>query len=208
MKQSERSFPALSRKRYCVIVPALFALSRRRMAMRHLQRGLSSGKVPRKFFEELFLHLSLVLGFPMMLEGLRLLQEVSGPRKSQRASVFHRSEGRRVLAQIYGAQTGKLLKNLSRLHPDVPGMILKDVYGKVFVRPGLSLEEREIINITVLAIQGLERQLFSHVRGILRAGGTKQTLELIERELRRITGKRFAILARMVRSVVSQGKKW
>jgi alkylhydroperoxidase/carboxymuconolactone decarboxylase family protein YurZ len=86
-------------------------------------------------------------------------------------------------------------------------MIVHDVYGRVFSRPGLTLKERELINVTVLALQGLDRQLYSHLRGCLRVGVEvtviREALSLVQR-----TSKRSMQTARtLLRLVVSQRKK-
>lgn len=200
---------SLIRERYCVIVSVLYTLGQRGSAGAHIRAALTSNKVPRKFFEELFFHLSLLLGFPAMLEGLEQIQRVS-PRRGSPARISQRTpgKGREALSAVYGNQTDKLLKNFHNLHPDVPRLILKDVYGKMYSRPGLSLAEREIINITVLTIQGLDRQLFSHIRGAAKVGVSDQSLKKILLLVRGLAGRRFLHAGKIIDAVVSQRKKW
>ena len=52
------------------------------------------------------------------------------------------------------------------------------LFGEVWARPGLSLRDRELITVSVIAALGRERQLRLHLRGALNAGLTRE--ELIE----------------------------
>lgn len=159
------------RERFCVQIAALYALRKRTEAFALLQRSSNQPQIKGILPVELFFHLSLLLGFPNMLDGLeklaflRVLPRRRGPVRSN-----WKSTGLRVLGRVYGNQTVRLLESLRRIHPDLPAMIVENVYGQVFSRPGMSLREREIVNVTVLTIQGLDRQLYSHIRGALRVG--------------------------------------
>lgn len=145
-----------------------------------MKDGLVDEGLPETMFAELFLHLSLLLGFPMMLDGLARLREIVPQKKrlikrpeSQR---LLQARGTRALRRIYGTALDRLMMNLESLHTIVPGVITRDVYGKITSRPGLSLREREIVNVVVLSIQGLDQQLYSHLRGALRVGVEAKTL--------------------------------
>ena len=52
------------------------------------------------------------------------------------------------------------------------------LFGEVWARPGLSLRDRELITVSVIAALGRERQLRLHLRGALNAGLSRE--ELIE----------------------------
>jgi 4-carboxymuconolactone decarboxylase len=160
---------------YAVLVTALFTTGRRDDASEKIQEGMKSGRVPRRLFEELFVHLSLLLGFPTMLDGLARLRDISWANTPRRNKRIEREEevttrGRKALEKIYGMATNRLLANLASLHNIVPSMIVRDAYGRIISRPGMSLGEREIVNVVVLLIQKLDQQLFSHLRGALRVG--------------------------------------
>jgi 4-carboxymuconolactone decarboxylase len=123
-----------------------------------------------------------------MLEGLgRLALLVPDAKpKSKRSNP---KAGRAILESIYGDQSEKLLVNLKRLQPELPSWILQETYGRVFTRSGLSIQEREILNIVVLANQGLEKQLFSHLRGALRVGLKRRQIEVALTKTERLCGK-------------------
>jgi len=177
------------RERVCILVSGHYTLQKRESAFKLIKR---QKKLGARLFTELFFHLSLVLGFPTMLDGLEKLAKMGLLRMNHQGPMSPRqtlrSNGMRVLTKVYGNQTQKLLQSLKILHPHLPAMIVEDVYGKVVARRGMTLRERELVNITVLCVQGLERQLFSHVRGALRIGVSSSLLQklfhLMERELR------------------------
>lgn len=193
------------RQRCCISVAALYTLNQRHRARRFLVQLLRSHHLPTRFLHELFIHLSLVLGFPAMLEGFDFVSTI---RPAARPSGHTRRQGgKAVLHRIYGKQTRKLLQHFDRLHPEARGMIVNEVYGRVFTRPGLSLKERELINLTVLSLQGFERQVYSHVRGALRAGVSVESLTTAMTRIEKETHRRMTRARRILRSVVSQGKK-
>lgn len=145
-----------------------------------MRRQLGRDKLPAEFFSEILLHLSLFLGYPPFLEGLEVLTHLS-KRRLQRASLRTvtrkaSSRGKTLFASVYGNQASSVLQNLERLHPGLASHILKEPYGRIMSRGVIDLSEREILNVVVLFIQGYEKQLYSHVRGALRAGVTRQAL--------------------------------
>ncbi len=166
---------------YLTAVAALFTVGRRDEASWMIQRGVQNDRVPGNFFAELFLHLSLLLGFPTMLDGLTRLHEFSSGQNKRRKKQKEtegdvRARGKRTLVRVYGKATNRLLTNLASLHELVPSVIVRDAYGRIISRRGMSLRERELVNVVVLSIQRLDRQLFSHLRGALRVGVQPRTL--------------------------------
>lgn len=197
------------RQQCCVSIAALFAVNRRREASLQLKKFLSVSAFSTLFLEELFFHLSLVLGFPAMLEGLEFVRTIRPDPKFFRSKKHsgNSAEGKKILSRIYGDQTGKLLRNIGAIHKDARSIIVHDVYGKVFSRPGLTLRERELINVAVLAIQGLDRQLYSHLRGCLRIGIKPDAIREALSLAQRMSKRRMRTAERLLQSVVSQRKK-
>lgn len=186
----------LSKKEwYCVIVASFYAAGKRSRALPHLKRALTTDRIPDRLFSELFLHLSLVLGYPTMLDGLSHLREMSGVASKQpTASLCEEkllSRGTKSLSRIYGNTTPRLLSNMALLHVDLPRIVLRDVYGRMMSRPGLNLREREIVNVIVLSLQGLDQQLYSHVRGALRVGVTAKMLKEVIAIASRCAGRKL-----------------
>jgi len=137
--------------------------------------GIQKHKIPVSFLIELYVHLSLFLGFPTMLEGLEFLRKY--PQKINRGNKNSISAGRRVFQRIYGEQTQSVLKSLAALHPELVRWILRDAYGRVFTRSGMSLKERELSNVATLGVQAFVPQFFSHVKGAVRVGVNRRALK-------------------------------
>jgi 4-carboxymuconolactone decarboxylase len=150
------------------------------------RRGLSP-----QFFSEVYIHLSLFLGYPLMLEGLEHLADIArSPRRrtlKDSNSSAHR-HGRHILRRIYGAQTTKLLRHLDDVYPGLGHRITQDAYGLIMHRPGLTLPERELVNIVVLFVHGFDRQAYSHLRGAMRVGVAARTLMMVIQHAARISG--------------------
>jgi alkylhydroperoxidase/carboxymuconolactone decarboxylase family protein YurZ len=184
MSQRILNIPERITKRewYCVLIAAHCTVGRRSEALRIIEKGIGKDGVPERFFSELFLHLSLLLGFPTMLEGLSMLRTIAvksntSYRKSARGALVTK-QGRKTLERVYGSTLDRLLTNLRFLHDIIPDVIVHDVYGRIISRRGLSLREREIVNVAVLSIQRLDQQLYSHIRGALRVHVSEETLRV------------------------------
>ena len=118
-----------------------------------------------------------------MLEGLAVLRSVfpktKRPHRMTPSIGLVKRRGLRSLNRIYGSALDRLLINLDSLHDEIPDVIVREVYGKIISRPGLSLREREIVNVAVLSIQHLDEQLYSHIRGALRLHVSETTLRIV-----------------------------
>jgi 4-carboxymuconolactone decarboxylase len=171
------------RIRLLTTLSALYTISERERASRVLERAVRKKLYPFRFFSETFIHLSLFLGYPAMLDGLERLSALkrrrtggSGPSRSTKGAA---RKGKTILRQIYGQQAEKLLARLNGLQPGLGIRITEDAYGSIMGRRGLSLADREIINVVILFIDGFELQLYSHLRGALRVGVNPLTLESV-----------------------------
>lgn len=88
---------------------------------------------------------------------------------------------------------------MDQLHPEFSDWIIQDGYGKVLSRPGLSLKERELIAIAVLAALGWRRQLNSHIAGSLNAGASIGELKAVGKAIQPyIRGSHAAELRRQI----------
>lgn len=206
VKSMSKSSSLNSRQRLMVKAATAAALGKRQ-TLEEFFRSAIVRNVPRRALEEFCIHLSLILGFPAMLDALERLDRVASLRVRRSHVPAVRRSGRTVLRRIYGNQTDKLLKNLRRLHPEVERWIVSDVYGRVISRPGLSLRDRELINVAVLSLQGLERQLYSHLRGALRTGVSPAQLDECLRLVSRVSNRSPSRARTMLRQVVSQPRK-
>lgn len=140
----------------------------------------SSDPVP---VDEAILQLYLFVGFPATLTAARMWRDVSGadPLDSDSACVASveswKARGEKLCRGIYGAAYERLRGNVAALHPALDRWMVMEGYGKVLGRPGLSLADRELCIIGMLAAGGWKRQLHSHLRGALRCGVGTDSVE-------------------------------
>lgn len=73
-------------------------------------------------------------------------------------------------------------------HPDLAEWILSNGYGQVLSRPGLSIRERELIVVAVLAALRVPLQLRSHVSGARRVGASEREIGAMIRRTRPAQG--------------------
>jgi 4-carboxymuconolactone decarboxylase len=128
-----------------------------------------------------------------MLDGLESISRLSPQRRRDTlkapdtTSLMH---GKQILEQIYGKQTPRLLRHLDELYPGLALRITHDAYGLIMHRAGLTLQERELVNVVVLYALDFDRQLYSHLRGAIRVGVRTTTLKTIILITAKTIGKR------------------
>ncbi|MEV8635307.1 carboxymuconolactone decarboxylase family protein [Streptosporangium sp. NPDC051023] len=91
-----------------------------------------------------------------------------------------RDEGYRMLDLLQDEATQQTtLPGLEQIAPGYADWIITALFGGTYLRDGLSLRDRQIINLAALtAVGGVDPQLSGHVRTSLRIGMTRQ--EVIE----------------------------
>jgi 4-carboxymuconolactone decarboxylase len=129
--------------------------------------------------EETILQSYLFLGYPAALNGFGRWRAISGRPPAEPTvddPALWEDRGERVCGTVYGHRYPSLRENIRKLHPDMERWMVLEGYGKVLGRPGLPLVTREYCIVAILAVQGVERQLHSHLRGALHAGGDAAAL--------------------------------
>jgi 4-carboxymuconolactone decarboxylase len=119
------------------------------------------------------LALHLFGGFPRAIEAFFALSEAGGcvaPPLDPRGAEQARTDGERLFGAIYGKQAGAVRARLGEFAPDFDRAVIEDAYGRILSRPALGGARRELAAVCALAALGLDRQLFSHVRGALALG--------------------------------------
>ena len=171
----------------CADIAALMLRGRRLRLERLVQDLITKKRLSRRFLEEVMIHLSLVLGFPHMLQGLEVISGLaSAPRGVALENTGQknlRRKGSRTFSRVYGAQSARVLRFLEALVPGMSGWILDNVYGRVYARPGLTLAEREVLTLVALNAHGHTKQLVGHLRGALRSGLSSKELRSILRRI-------------------------
>ena len=132
--------------------------------------------------EEVLLQSHLFSGYPAALDALaawrEIVPEAGAPRREEDV-VSWAGRGEAVCRTVYGGQYDRLRGNVRRLHPEMEVWMVRDGYGRVLGRPGLSLVRRELCISAQLAAMGALRQLHSHLRGSLHAGATPGLIEAV-----------------------------
>jgi 4-carboxymuconolactone decarboxylase len=121
---------------------------------------------------EAVLQTLLFAGFPRTLNALGVMQRIgiTAPVDDAEPPGDWLAAGEALCGQIYGAGYARLRDNIAALHPAVDRWMIEMGYGRVLSRAGLSVGERELCAIAVLAGIDVPVQLESHLRGALRVG--------------------------------------
>ena len=123
--------------------------------------------------EEVILQSYLFLGYPIALNVMARWRKKIGPNtsiKSLEDCDTWAVRGQEVCGAVYGGQYAELRAHIRRLHPDLEQWMVQEGYGKVLGRSGLSLVERELCIVALLAVLDVPKQLYSHLRGALNVG--------------------------------------
>ncbi|HET6501704.1 MAG TPA: carboxymuconolactone decarboxylase family protein [Amycolatopsis sp.] len=93
-------------------------------------------------------------------------------------ATLDRTEGYRVLDLLQDAATQQAtLPGLEQLAPGYADWIVTTLFGGTYLREGLSLRDRQLVNLAALtALGGVDPQLAGHVKTSLRVGMTRQQI--------------------------------
>lgn len=119
----------------------------------------------------------LFAGFPRAIEAFAVLFSVFPPAPAgidRRTAGEVRDAGSALFSAIYGKNAGAVRDQLERFAPDFARAVLEDAYGRVLSRPVLDGKTRELAAVCALASSGLDRQLFSHLRGAVAFGASRR----------------------------------
>ena len=135
----------------------------------------------KKIYEAL-LQSYLFAGFPSALISLKKLSIIKSNNKNYDGYDFikYKTRGEKNCRKIYGNKFDKLISNVKSFSPELSEWLIVEGYGKVLGRKGLSLKEREICIVSILAALKFKDQLYSHINGAIRA---KAKIEIIKKVL-------------------------
>lgn len=133
----------------------------------------------KKIYEAL-LQTYLFAGFPSALISLKNLSDIKSNNKNYEGYDFikYKSRGEKNCRKIYGNKFDKLISNVKSFSPELSEWLIVEGYGKVLGRNGLSLKEREICIVSILAALKFRDQLYSHINGAIRL---KTNVEVIKK---------------------------
>ncbi len=149
------------------------AVLRRKEQLKYILLALKRRKSPKRKIYEALLQTYLFAGFPSAIESLKIFAEyfrAPGLSSEKNTPQIFWERGEKNCRRIYGAKYEKLLSNIGRVSPELADWLVHEGYGKVLGRSGLSLKEREISVISILAALKFEDQLYSHINGGVRLG--------------------------------------
>lgn len=88
-------------------------------------------------------------------------------------------DGKAMLQRVDAEAADSVMASLHTIAPDVAKMILEFAFNDIYMRSGLSLQQRELITITSLLTQGdTADQLRVHLNGCLNVGLSQK--EIVE----------------------------
>lgn len=178
------SRPGLSRRnRSLITVAALTALHRPEELRLHTLGALRNG-LSRRQLCEVVMHVACYAGFPVGVEGMRILREAfdsapdldpteepdtSGPTLDERPEDRY-ERGRAVVRVILPPGRRAALPVPDEIAPDWGRWVVATAFGDLWSRPGLSLRERSRVTLTVLTVLNLPEELRLHL-GVARTLG-------------------------------------
>ncbi len=135
--------------------------------------------------EEAIVQSCLSLGFPAALEAAATWRRVRGeqapadddPLAEAGRGRERAQRGTKLCRAIYGSAYEDLRRNVAAASPALDRLMVETGYGRVLGRPGLDRVRRELCLVAVLAVQGRDPQLHSHLRGALRVGASPDWVE-------------------------------
>lgn len=167
------------RSRVAAYFSATIAAADNDVMVRAIEIGRSKA-VERRVLYETMLQSYLILGFPRMLGAAAILAE-SWPDDSAEETTdrikdknwkVRYEDGIDLCRQVYGDNFEKLRSRVMAMSPDVFHLMITEGYGKMYQRPGLSVIDRELSNVSALMVENRLSQLHSHIRGALNVGTT------------------------------------
>jgi len=151
-------------------------------------------KIKRIKIYESLLQTYLFAGFPSALVSLKKFNDIiplknPSQRDSTRLSSFEK--GKIICRKIYGNKFDKLISNIYEFSPELSEWLIKEGYGKVISRTGLSIQERELSIISILSCLKYKSQLYSHINGAYRNKVNKQRIKKVIQNLEQLGNKSY-----------------
>jgi len=147
-----------------------------RAALEEARRRCSAQRI-----EEALLQAYLFLGFPAAINAFAVWREETAAEPGEGGEdpdlETRRREGEARCRLIYGRAYERLRARMRVLHPALDRWMIEEGYGKGLARPGLTVRERELCAVSLLAAGGFGPQLGAHARGALHAGASPAEVE-------------------------------
>lgn len=136
---------------------------------------------PTPIYESI-LQLYLFNGFPCTIESLKIFKErfpkFTPDNEQYNVNLFEK-RGIINCKQVYNGNFDKLQLNIANMSPDLAEWMIVEGYGKLMGRSGLSLQDRELLNVAMLCTNYAEHQLYSHIKGSFNTGSNYNTIKKV-----------------------------
>jgi 4-carboxymuconolactone decarboxylase len=136
-------------------------------------------EISHKALYEAILQIHLFAGYPASIEGLNALHSIFGPINQMAEEVnttLFEKRGISLCKEIYTSVFDKMIQKMTLISPDLAQWMIRDGYGKTLSREGLDIQNRELINLVILALGFWKHQFISHLRGSLNVGLTMEDI--------------------------------
>ena len=146
------------------------------------ERTRAGGPPSATAVEEMLLQSHLFAGYPATIRALETWRRVAGEPEApivEADIAGWAARGEAVCERVYGGQYERLRDRVASLHPELDRWMVRDGYGRVLGRPGLSLPVRELCVVALLCAQDSEAQLYSHLRGARQVGASEEEVEAV-----------------------------
>jgi len=170
--------------RFLCFIAACVSAKKHRLLPKLFEKAKISRISAKKLYETI-IQIYLFCGFPATIESLKHFNFVF-PEFKKNQNEFDLNKyikiGQNNCRKIYRSNYNKLIENFRSLSPELKDWMIIEGYGKVMGRTGISLKERELINVTVLSTNYYEHQLYSHIKGAINTGSGYNIIESIIRQ--------------------------
>jgi 4-carboxymuconolactone decarboxylase len=175
-----------TRQRCIVTIASLAALRRDDNLRGHVASGLDAGLTPHEVLE-IMLHLLFYAGAPIANTALIVADEVFKQRglKVEPARIFDPSEDPETLYQrglatrsrLFGDRPPPPPETASEPHKAMDRYVIEYLWGSVWSRPGLGLQDRVLVTLATTATLGVEPIFGFYAQAATRLGLTREQVE-------------------------------
>lgn len=150
----------------------------------HAAAALNAGVTPLQLREAIY-QCAPFIGFPRTLNAMQTVNRVFRGRGitlplAAQGSVTEQTRGERGAAiqqPLYGSEIADAMRSLpDGMDRALPRFLTEVCFGDFYTRGVLSVADRELLSLCVLAALKAERQITAHAAGCLRAGHGRATL--------------------------------
>lgn len=181
-----------------------------------LKAGLENGLTVNEI-KEIFIHSYAYAGFPRALNGIMTFMDVASERKAQGMTdevgreatplpddYNANSYGHQVRNALVGRDMSNRKTGYAGFVPTIETFLVEHLFADIFYRDVLTVKDRELLTISMLsAMPGVEAQLTSHMKLLLRVGYSPAQLLEFTRILKDSVSQDSAIRASHVLSSVA-----